>query len=258
MSLKDLFAEERQRRIAELVRTQGRVVVAELAERFGVSEATIRRDLTILEQMGVLQRTHGGAILAEPMGLELQLEERATRHLEEKIRIGQKAAELIADGDTVILDAGTTTIHIAKAIKARRSLTVVTNALNIAMELMGSPGIEVIFIGGSLRPRTAAAVGPFAEQMLSQLNADKVFLATNGISLERGLTTPNPIEARTKQAMIAASRQVITVADHSKFGKVYFAQIASLQSIDVLITDDGAEPEVIQQIEAIGIHVFLV
>jgi DeoR/GlpR family transcriptional regulator of sugar metabolism len=177
MSTMDLFAEERRQRIAELIRTQGRVVVAELAERFGVSEATIRRDLTILEQMGVLQR-------------ELQLEERVTRHLEEKIRIGQKAAELIEDGDIIILDAGTTTIHIAKAIKARRSITVVTNALNIAMELMGSPGIEVIFIGGSLRPRTAAAVGPFAEQMLSQINADKVFLATNGISLERGLTTP--------------------------------------------------------------------
>ncbi len=254
----DLFAEERRRQIAELIWAQRRVVVAALAKRFGVSEATIRRDLAALERMGILRRTHGGAILAEPMGLELQLEERATLHLEEKIRIGRKAAELITEGDIVLLDAGTTTIQIAKAIKNRSQITVVTNALNIATELLGSPGIEVIFIGGSLRPRTASAVGPFAEQVLAQMNVDKVFLATNGLSLDRGLTTPHPIEARTKQAMVAAGRQVIAVADHSKFGKVYFAQIVPIHSIDILITDDQADREMVRQIEALGVQVFLV
>ncbi len=258
MSVTDLFAEERRRQIAELVRAQRRVMVTALAERFGVSEATIRRDLAALERMGILQRTHGGAILAEPMGLELRLEERAALHLEEKTRIGRKAAELIAEGDIVLLDAGTTTIQIARAIKNRSRITVITNALNIAMELLDSPGIEVIFIGGSLRPRTASAVGPFAEQMLAQMNVDKVFLATNGLSLDRGLTTPNPIEARTKQSMVAAGRQIIAVADHSKFGKVYFAQIVPLQSIDILITDNQVDQELVRQIETLGIQVFLV
>lgn len=255
--MSELFAEERRREIAALLQERRRVLVAELAERFGVSEATIRRDLAILEQMGLLQRTHGGAILTEPMGWELRLEERETLHLEEKVRIGQKAAELIRDGDIILLDAGTTTIQVAKAIKGRRQVTVVTNALNIATELFGSPGIEVIFIGGTLRPPTAAAIGPFAEEVLSRLNVDKVFLATNGISLERGLTTPHPGEARTKQAMAAAGREVIVVADHSKFGKVYFAQIVPLHAIDALITDDRADPAVLRQIEALGIQVFL-
>lgn len=253
----ELFAEERRRQIMALLQAQGRVSVAMLAEQFGVSEATIRRDLAVLEQMGVLQRTHGGAIRPEPIGWELRLEERAALYLDEKVRIGKKAAELIRDGEIILLDAGTTTFQIAKAIKGCRQVTVVTNALNIATELFGSPGVEVILIGGILRTPTAAAVGPLAEEMLARVNVDKVFLATNGLSLERGLTTPHPGEARTKQAMAAAGREVIVVADHSKFGKIYFAQIIPLHVVHILITDNQADPAMVRQIEALGIEVVL-
>jgi DeoR family transcriptional regulator, fructose operon transcriptional repressor len=251
-----MFAAERRNHIARLIETHQRVIVAELAQRFGISEATIRRDLALLDGIGVLQRTHGGAIAAEQMTFEPDVKERQVLHLEEKVRIGQKAVEFIEDGDSVILDAGTTTVHIARALKGRR-VTVVTNALNIADELLESPGIKILVTGGMARSRTSSLVGPYADEVLRRLNVDKVFLATNGISPDRGLTTPNPVEARTKQVMVEAAKEVIAVADHSKFGRTFMAQIVPIRSLDMLITDSGADGDVVGQLEQVGIRTVL-
>jgi len=252
-----MFAAERRNRIARLIETHQRVIVAELAERFGVSEATIRRDLALLDGIGVLQRTHGGAIATEQMTFEPDVNERQVLNLEEKVRIGQTAVEFIQEGDSVILDAGTTTVQIARALKGRRKVTVITNALNIADELLGSPGIQILMTGGTVRSRTSSLVGPFADEILHQLNVDKVFLATNGISLARGLTTPNPAEARTKQAMVEAAKEVIAVADHSKFGRTFMAQIVPMRRLDTLVTDTGTDPDIVRELEEVGIKTVL-
>ncbi len=252
-----MFAAERRNHIARLIDTHQRVIVAELAERFGVSEATIRRDLALLDGIGVLQRTHGGAIAAEQMTFEPDVTERQILHLEEKVQIGEKAVEFIEDGDSIILDAGTTTAHIARALKGRRKVTVITNALNIADELLGSPGIQILMTGGMARSRTSSLVGPYADEVLRQLNVDKVFLATNGISLTRGLTTPNPAEARTKQAMVEAANEVVAVADHSKFGRTFMAQIVPIRDLDMVVTDAGAESDVVHQLERLGVRAVL-
>lgn len=252
-----MFAAERRNHIARLIDTHQRVIVSELAQDFRVSEATIRRDLALLDGIGVLQRTHGGAIATEQMAFEPNVEERQVLHLEEKVRIGQKAVDFVEDGDCVILDAGTTTIQIARALKGRRKVTLVTNALNIAEELVGSPGIEMVVTGGMARSETSSLVGPYADEVLARINADKVFLATNGISLGRGLTTPNSAEARTKQAMVEAANEVIAVADHSKFGKTFLAQIVPIRSVDVLITDDHADPEAVRELERLGTRTVL-
>lgn len=252
-----MFAAERRNHIARLIETHQRVIVGELAQRFRVSEATIRRDLTLLDGIGVLQRTHGGAIAAEQMTFEPDVTDRQILHFEEKVRIGQKAVELIEDGDSVILDAGTTTVQIARALKGRRNVTVITNALNIAEELLGSPGVEILMTGGMARSRTSSLVGPYADEVLRQLNVDKVFLATNGISLTRGLTTPNPAEARTKQAMVEAANEVIAVADHSKFGRTFMAQIVPIRDVNMLVTDDGAEIDVVHRLGRLGVRAVL-
>jgi DeoR family fructose operon transcriptional repressor len=252
-----MFAAERRNHIARLIETHQRVVVSELATRFAVSEATIRRDLAHLDGIGMIQRTHGGAIAAQQMTFEPDVEERQVLNLEEKIRIGQKALDFVEDGDCVILDAGTTTLQIARSLKGLRSVTVVTNALNIAEELLGTPGVEVLMTGGMARSKTSSLVGPHADEVLSRLNADKVFLATNGISLSRGLTTPNPAEARTKQAMAEAANEVVAVADRSKFGKTFLAQIVPISTLDVLITDRGADPGIVAELGRLGTRTVL-
>ena len=252
-----MFAAERRNHIARLIETHQRVVVSELATRFAVSEATIRRDLALLDGFGMIQRTHGGAIAPQQMTFEPDVEERQVLNLEEKIRIGQKAVEFVEDGDCVILDAGTTTLQIARALKGLRNVTVVTNALNIAEELLGTSGVDVIVTGGAARSKTSSLVGPHADGVLSRLNGDKVFLATNGISLSRGLTTPNPAEARTKQAMVEAASEAIAVADRSKFGKTFLSQIVPISTLDVLITDRDADPGIIAELEALGTRTVL-
>jgi len=252
-----MFAAERRNHIARLIETHQRVVVSELATRFAVSEATIRRDLALLDGFGMIQRTHGGAIAAQQMTFEPDVQERQVLNLEEKIRIGQRAVQFVEDGDCVILDAGTTTLQIARTLKGLRKVTVVTNALNIAEELLGTPGVDVIMTGGAARSKTSSLVGPHADEVLSRLNADKVFLATNGISLSRGLTTPNPAEARTKQAMAEAANEVIAVADRSKFGKTFLAQIVPISTLDVLITDRDAEPGIVAELDRLGTRTVL-
>ncbi|MBY6275638.1 DeoR/GlpR family DNA-binding transcription regulator [Symbiobacterium thermophilum] len=250
-----MFPEERKRRIIERVRSGAAVTVQDLAQVFGVSESTIRRDLRELEREGLLERTHGGAVPADPTLTEPSYAEKSDQNRAEKMAIARVAAGMVHDGASIILDAGTTTLEIARLLKDRRNLTVVTNAYPIAAELADAPGVEVIVTGGTVRGKTLALVGPLAEQVLEQVNADLVFLGTNGIDIERGLTTPTPAEASVKRRMIAAARKVVVVADSSKAWRVAFAAVAPVSSMHMLISDRGLDPRLAHELLARGIQV---
>jgi len=250
-----MFPEERKRRILERVRSGGSVTVQDLSQAFGVSESTIRRDLRELEQEGLLERTHGGAVAADPTRAEPSYAEKSDQNRAEKMAIARVAAGMVHDGASIILDAGTTTLEVARLLKDRRDLTVVTNSYPIAAELAEAPGVEVIVTGGSVRGTTLALVGPLAERALEQVNVDITFLGTNGIDLERGLTTPTPAEASVKRRMIAAARKVVVVADSTKAGRVAFATVAPVSKMDMLITDRGMDPRLAGELMARGVQV---
>ncbi|GIG68421.1 DeoR/GlpR family DNA-binding transcription regulator [Phytomonospora endophytica] len=250
-----MYAEERQQEIVRIARAGGRVEVAGLAETLDVTAETIRRDLTTLERAGVLRRVHGGAIPVERLGFEPALATRDTVLTEEKERIAKAAlAEVPADG-AVILDAGTTTSRLAHALPADRELTVVVNSPVIATLLGTRPNLNVLLLGGRLRGKTLATVDDWALRPLADMYVDVAFLGTNGCSVERGLTTPDPAEAAVKRAMIRAARRCVVLADHTKIGNDYLARFGALAEVDTLITDTGLDTGLAEDIEANGVRV---
>ncbi|MEW6244417.1 MAG: DeoR/GlpR family DNA-binding transcription regulator [Bacillota bacterium] len=255
--MRRLFTEERLSKIVELLAGDRRVAVSELSRLLDVSESTIRRDLNLLEKQGLIKRTHGGAVPATSTAFEPSFFQKEIEFIEEKKSIGRKAAEMIEEGETVILDSGTTTLQIAKCCASKRNLTVVTNSIHVALELSGAEYVEVVVVGGSLRKKTLALVGPVTEDGLRGLYADKVFLGVNGISAGRGLSTPNIVEARAKRAMLCAAREAIVVADHSKMGREAFASIAPLDRVQALITDRGISDSDRRMIEEKGVRVIV-
>lgn len=253
-----LYEEERKQKIIEHLQRYTRVSVQELSKIFQVSESTVRRDLQELEDAKLLKRTHGGAVWLENVNFEPSFLEKEDKFRREKQSIAQKATEFIQDGDTIVIDAGTTTFYLAKEIKRFNNLKVVTNSIILAQELQGHDGIEVIITGGTLRQNTLAMVGPIAERTLGMLRVDKAFIATNGLDINGGVTTPNLLEAATKTKMIDISEQVILLADHTKIGKVAFAKFADLSRIDKCVVDDKAPADVISKMINLGISVYVV
>jgi len=251
-----LFPEERHQRIVELLRQDSRITVTGLTRLLHVSDATIRRDLRELEKKGLIARTHGGAILSERAGFEPSVNQREEQFRAEKERIGRLAASLVQEGETVILDAGTTTIEVARNLRNRTNVTVITNALNICAELARSK-VNVILTGGNLRKPTLALVGPLAEANLRRFHVDKAFLGANGISVREGITTPNLTEAETKRRMLEQAKTVIVVADHSKIEKASLVTVASVSEIDVFVTDDGISEAQIKEFAEAGIQVLV-
>jgi DeoR family transcriptional regulator, fructose operon transcriptional repressor len=247
-----MYAEQRQQRIVEWARSEGRVDVAALAGEFGVTTETVRRDLTVLERHGVLRRVHGGAIPVERLGFEPGLGARDAVMTEEKERIAKAALAELPDGGSVLVDAGTTTARFAELLPADRDLTVVTNALPIALTLSVRPGLTLLLVGGRVRGRTLAAVDDWALRVLRELYVDVAFVGTNGISVERGLTTPDPAEAAVKRTMIESARRVVVLADHSKVGADHFAGFGSAKDVDVLVTDSGLAEAAAVRLEAAG------
>lgn len=242
--------------MARFVERRGRASVDELAERFDVSAVTVRTDLEALAGSGVLARSRGGALPTRPVP-DLPVALKQGMRAEEKSRIARAAAQLVRDGETIILDSGTTTAAIARRLRAARlsSLTVVTNAINVALELSGRAGIRVLMPGGTLRPMSYSLVGPAAERMLSGLSADRCFLGVDGLDAEAGITTPEPMEAALNALMIGASRQVVGVADASKLGRRSLSLIAPADRLDLLVTDDAADPEQVRALRGLGIEV---
>jgi DeoR family transcriptional regulator, aga operon transcriptional repressor len=253
-----LLIEERRRLIRELVRKQERVTVEELTGRFGVSEVTIRHDLNALAARGAVLRTHGGA-LVPPDNEEVSISIKQKLNHEQKVRIATVAARLIRDGETIVLDSGTTTAEIAKQIRSLRlqSLNVITNALNIAVLLAGVPNVNLIMPGGQLRPNSYSLSGPQAVAALQGLNADRLFLGVDSLDPEIGLMTPHLLEAQLNAQMMKISRQVVAVADASKLMKRNLSVIASVDQIDMLITDSGADGAIVAELRRRGIEVVL-
>lgn len=233
------FVEERRLAIVERLQTTGKVTVDDLAATFRVSHATVRADLARLEGEGLLQRTHGGAILASTTLYEPAYAHREVLRLPEKRAIARAAAAMVRDGETVLLDAGTTTQEIARQLLQRQALTVVTNSLSNALTLMENPGIEVILLGGAVNARRRATLGPLAVGGLDAFRVDRAFLAFNGIHWQAGFTVVDFEAAALKRRMSERAAQTVVVADSGKIGQIAFAAALSLSAAAALVTDDG-------------------
>jgi DeoR/GlpR family transcriptional regulator of sugar metabolism len=254
-----LFLQERHDQIATLLQEEGRVSVADLSERFAVSAVTIRNDLTLLEQQRRLVRTHGGAVARSDLGPEpAAFALRKELHLAEKERMGGAAAALVRDGDSIALDASTTAWQIARHLKDRRELTIVTNGLFVALEFLDSPGVTVVMPGGSLRAASASLVGDAGACILERYHVQKGFFGAGGFTLEEGLTDTNQYEVELKQRMVERSKEVIAIVDSSKWGQVTFASLASVSQLDRVITDDAAPAEMVADLRERGVEVTLV
>ena len=253
-----MLNEERRRAILESVNRDGRVLVAELARHFDTSEVTIRKDLEILHSHGLLHRTHGGALPSRETALsDPTLREKEKLHRKEKNRIAQAAAEMAREGQVVVLDSGSTTTAIARALRGFHNLTVVTNSVNIAAELAGTE-LEVILTGGTLRKNSFSLVGPIAEDTLRRLNADVLFLGVDGLDVHFGLSTPNLLEAKVNRVMVEVSKTVVAVCDASKFGRRSLSLIVPPKAVHHVITDRAAPKSDVRKLQKSGIEVTLV
>jgi DeoR family transcriptional regulator of aga operon len=251
-----LLVEERRRRIMELIEARERVTVEELVKRFNVSAVTIRGDLDDLAAAGRLIRSHGGALRRAESQDDVPIPVKETLHHAEKVRIAAAAVKMIREGETIMLDSGTTTAEIARQIKLQRykTLNVITNALNVAMELTAAPTVRLIMIGGILRHTSFSFSGPHAEQHLRGLRADRLFLGVDGLDPEIGLMTPDVLEAQLNALMIQVSGEVVVVADSSKFGRRSLSVIGPLAAVHRIITDSAVSPEILTALRAHNIE----
>lgn len=247
-----MYQHERQQLILDRARQRSRVEVAGLAEELEVTTETIRRDLSALERRGLLRRVHGGAVLVERLTFEPTVAAREIRLSKEKDRMGLAALSWIPEGGSILLDGGTSVLALVRQLPEDLELSVVTNSLPAAAILARLPQVELHLLGGRVRSRTQVSVGTWSAGVLAGICVDVAFIGTNGLTLQHGLTTPDLAEAESKRAMIGAARQVVTLADHSKFGASYFGRFAELAEIDVLITDDELDEEDVAEIEERG------
>jgi DeoR family fructose operon transcriptional repressor len=236
------------------LRSDGRIESARIARELQVTNETIRKDLIQLERQGRLRRVHGGAVPIGDLTFEPDVTTR-TEFADEKARIAKVALSQLADAGSVLIDAGSTTSRMAEIFPDDRELTVFTNALPIALTLLSRPHISVFPIGGRLRSQTVATVGAWTSRMLDEINVDVAFLGTNGISFDRGLTTPDSAEAEIKRQMLRCARRRVLLADHSKIGRVSLCKHAELADIDLLITDTGISPAQVAAFESAGVNV---
>jgi len=249
---------KRRAQIIETIDRDGQVKVNQLSTHYDVSEVTIRNDLAQLEKKGRLIRVRGGAIRTQGVSVDFALDVKAQKHLEEKRAIGKKATELIQEGDTIILDSGTTTMEIAINLTRFNELTVITNALNIARQLVGNPGFKIIVPGGILRPKALSMVGPTAETAIRNYYCDKLFMGVDGIDAQYGISTPNVEEAHLNRIMIEISKEVYVVTDSSKFNRRSLAFIAPMDQIYSVITDKKIPDSELVKLKNMGIKMYIV
>jgi DeoR family transcriptional regulator of aga operon len=256
--LDGLMVEERRTQILQIVRSAGRAKVNELSQLFNASAVTIRHDLNELHQRGLLMRSHGGAMLSDVVLRELPVLERLKAHSDEKQRIGLRAAAMINDGETIILDSGTTTLEIARQLKKKKGLQVITNGVNIAAELLDAREVQTFIVGGTVRGESASISGRFSEEMFAQFSADKLFLSGTGCDVEFGVSGANLEETMVNRAMLSIAREIILVADASKFSKRSMARITPFSEIDTIISDTSLDEEVQVKLRALGCDLILV
>ncbi len=253
-----LKATERHQEIISQLNASGRIEVSELAEALGVSTVTVRSDLLYLEKNQILRRIRGGAISVRPSRFERPIDLNASLRSDEKSAIAALAADMIHDGETIIMDTGSTVAMLANLVpKALTDIAVVTNSLPAAAELADHKGATVIITGGTLRPKVNSLVSPFGDLVLREINADIAFMSCSGIDAEKGFTNSNWQEAEIKKSMIRAANRVVFLADHSKLKHVATARIAALGEADMLITDGNASIETLRELRAAGLEVIV-
>ncbi len=249
---------ERHRYILDRLKKEGKVNVLELCKSLKVSSVTIRKDLKMLEDKNLLFRTHGGGTLDNPYTMDRPVIEKEKIRAEDKMGIGEKAAQLVVPNDSILIASGTTVLSLARYIRPVNHLTVITAAINVAAELNKHPEIEVLLLGGVLRKSSSSSTGMYAERILEDFSCSKLFLGVDGIDLEFGLTTTNVMEAQLNRRMIAASQKTIVLADSSKFGKRGFGRICGLEDVSQIITDSGISEHMLKTLKGMGIEVTVV
>lgn len=252
-----MYAEERRQQIVGIARAEGRVEVGALSDRFAVTQETIRRDLTELELRGVLRRVHGGAMPVERFRSEPAITERASVMAAEKRRIAAAAVAYLPVGGTVLIDAGTTTGAVPGVLPSAREYTIITHSLTIALALSTRPNVHLLMLGGRVRPRTLANVDDWALQTLADLSVDVAFVGTNGMSVARGLSTPDVTEAAVKRAIVGAAAHVVLLADHTKLDDEHLVRFSDISEVDVLVTDSGMAASDVKEFEEVGVQVVL-
>jgi DeoR family transcriptional regulator, aga operon transcriptional repressor len=254
----DMLIDERRNHLLKLILRDGRVLVSEMSDALGISRITIRKDLDYLESKGLVLRTHGGALTPQESTLQdPTLQEKEQKQLKEKQHIAKAAASLVEDGHCVLLDSGTTTTAIARELRRFSHLTIITNAVNIATELAGTD-FEVILTGGTLRKNSFSLVGPLAEEVLSEMHADILFLGVDGFDAKIGPMTPNVLESRVNRAMVKAAKRVVAVCDSTKFMRRSLALIVPPKAIHTVITDDQIGEHDLELLTSAGIEVIRV
>jgi DeoR/GlpR family transcriptional regulator of sugar metabolism len=251
----------RQRKILELIAQNGQVAVTDICSLFGVSEMTVRRDLSELDREGLLRRVHGGAMSSLGRSYEPPYPLRATENLRYKEAIGRAAAEMISDGESIAFDVGTTTLEIARSLEGKRNLTILTASLPIANEIVVNYSLEsdirLILTGGVVRAGELSMIGEYASRLYADLHVDMAFMGIGGISLKDGLTEYNMEDALMKQALIRSANHVVVVVDSTKFGRTTFASVAPLSSIHSVITDLEAPSEMVEALRSLDIEVVI-
>ena len=253
---RNLSSLERQERILDYLQSHKRATVDDLMTHFGVSPATVRRDLDALEKQGKVRRFRGGAMLGQAPP-ELPALQRASEQAEEKARIGKAAAALVEDGDAVFLGSGTTVLEVAKHLHGKKGITVITNSLLVVNELAHDEAIDTVVIGGMLRHSELSMIGHIAEQALKEVRANKVFMGIRAIDLKNGLTNDYLPETLTDRAILNIGAQTIILADHTKCGVVSTAYLAPLSAVDILITDDKTDKDFIEALRQRDIQVIV-
>lgn len=254
---RDLFLEERRQKIVDHINDHQRATVAELAQQFEVSEVTIRADLQALADHHLIVRTHGGAVSTGRGLSELSLAVRNQQEALEKDRIGAAAAGMISHGDAIILDSSSTALAIARHLKHHRDLTILTNGLATAYEMLDAPSVSVVMPGGIVRRDMASLIGVNGLEIFQQFNIQKGFFGAHGLTLREGLTDVSAGEADVKRPLVAMCRQAIAVLDATKWGRVGLASFAELSALDSVVTDQNAPADLVQQVRDLGIQVVL-
>lgn len=253
-----LSLHERHNRIMVMLQQYGSISVTQLADTFKVSEVTIRKDLSFLEQQKKLYRTHGSAILISPYIGDRHINEKEKKSVAEKQAIGREAASLIEPDDSIIIASGTTLTYFAREIHPTGKLTVITSSIPVTQILSQHSHVDVMQLGGITRNSSVSVVGPFAEQMLSNFNCSTLFIGVDGIDLEFGLTTTNTLEAQLNKVMMDTAQKVVVLADSSKFGRRGFSKICDMEAVDLIITDNKIQPMYLNGLNKSGIEVRVV
>lgn len=248
---------DRRATIVQMITSERMVKVSDLIKTFNVSIETIRRDLKYLEDAGYIKRVYGGAVIKSMYGLEPDYSSREIKNYSEKVAIGRKTVELVDDGDTIVIDIGTTTLEFARALKGKKKVTVITNAIQIAAALVVDDNIRVIMLGGNVRKGDLSTSGFLSENNISLFNVDKIFLGIGGLTIEEGITDYHIEESNLRRHILKKTHMVIGLADFSKFGVIAMNKVCDIEKINFLITDDKTDKLMISKIRTLGIKVLI-